>query len=152
MKKRLSLGQRTFLFFLTVFLVSKIPGFLTELKMTQALRSFDAQETVFTLRSWAPLPWVELRSDQLTESELELIQQYVDSYRFEKTVFLAEFNTDGGPALRLEFDCAQGHMALEAGRVYWIGALGIPRAALFEEDNEKYQAIKSLMIKYSKTS
>ena len=132
MKKKLSLGQRTFLFFLTVFLVSKIPGFLTELKMTQALRSFDAQETVFTLQSWAPLPWVELRS--------------------EKTVFLAEFNTDGGPALRLEFDCAQGHMALEAGRVYWIGALGIPRAALFEEDNEKYQAIESLMIKYSKTS
>lgn len=102
-KIKLSPGEKAILFLLALFLLFRLPFWFAAWQMRQAIDSFDAHETDFEISTFIPLPPLDMRSDQLTTEQLALIQQYVDSYRFEKTVFLREFRVDGGPRVFLGF-------------------------------------------------
>ena len=96
-KHKLSPGEKGLLFLLGLFLLFRLPFWFAAWQMRRAIDSFDAHETDFIIETSLPLPHIRLRSDQLSPDQLDLVQRYVNSYRFERTAFLREFNIiDGG--------------------------------------------------------
>ena len=149
-KIKLSTGEKAILFLLALFLLFRLPFWFAAWQMRQAIDSFDAHETDFEISTFIPLPPLDMRSDQLTTEQLALIQQYVDSYRFEKTVFLREFRVDGGPRVFLDFDTPHGRISLAEGQVHWTGPLGGVWAARFEADSDCSQKLVNLLINLAK--
>lgn len=149
-KIKLSPGEKAILFLLGLFLLFRLPFWFAAWQMRQAIDSFDAHETDFEISTFIPLPPLDMRSDQLTTEQLALIQQYVDSYRFEKTVFLREFRVDGGPCVFLDFDTPHGRISLAEGQVHWTGPLGGVWAARFEADSDCSQKLVNLLINLAK--
>ena len=149
-KYKLSPGEKAILFLLGLFLLLRLPFWFAAWQMRQAIDSFDAHETDFEISTFIPLPPLDMRSDQLTTEQLALIQQYVDSYRFEKTVFLREFRVDGGPCVFLDFDTPHGRVSLAEGQVHWTGPLGGVWAARFEADSDCSQKLVNLLINLAK--
>lgn len=149
-KYKLSPGEKAILFLLGLFLLFRLPFWFAAWQMRQAIDSFDAHETDFEISTFIPLPPLDMRSDQLTTEQLALIQQYVDSYRFEKTVFLREFRVDGGPCVFLDFDTPHGRVSLAEGQVHWTGPLGGVWAARFEADSDCSQKLVNLLINLAK--
>ena len=149
-KYKLSPGEKAILFLLGLFLLFRLPFWFAAWQMRQAIDSFDAHETDFEISTFIPLPPLDMRSDQLTTEQLALIQQYVDSYCFEKTVFLREFRVDGGPCVFLDFDTPHGRVSLAEGQVHWTGPLGGVWAARFEADSDCSQKLVNLLINLAK--
>ncbi len=149
-KYKLSPGEKAILFLLGLFLLFRLPFWFAAWQMRQAIDSFDAHETDFEISTFIPLPPLDVRSDQLTPDQLDLVQQYVDSYRFEKTVFLREFRVDGGPCVFLDFDTPHGRISLAEGQVHWTGPLGGVWAARFEADSDCSQKLVNLLINLAK--
>lgn len=149
-KYKLSPGEKAILFLLGLFLLFRLPFWFAAWQMRQVIDSFDAHETDFEISTFIPLPPLDVRSDQLTPDQLDLVQQYVDSYRFEKTVFLREFRVDGGPCVFLDFDTPHGRISLAEGQVHWTGPLGGVWAARFEADSDCSQKLVNLLINLAK--
>lgn len=149
-KYKLSPGEKAILFLLGLFLLFRLPFWFAAWQMRQAIDSFDAHETDFEISTFIPLPPLDVRSDQLTPDQLDLVQQYVDSYCFEKTVFLREFRVDGGPRVFLDFDTPHGRISLAEGQVHWTGPLGGVWAARFEADSDCSQKLVNLLINLAK--
>lgn len=149
-KYKLSPGEKAILFLLGLFLLFRLPFWFAAWQMRQAIDSFDAHETDFEISTFIPLPPLDVRSDQLTPDQLDLVQQYVDSYRFEKTVFLREFRVDGGPRVFLDFDTPHGRVSLAEGQAHWTGPLGGVWAARFEADSDCSQKLVNLLINLAK--
>lgn len=145
-KHKLSPGEKGLLFLLALFLLFRLPFWFAAWQMRRAIDSFNAHETDFEISTFIPLPPLDLRSDQLTPDQLDLVQRYVDSYRFEKTVFLREFRVDGGPGVFLDFDTPYGRASLAEGQVHWTGPLGGVWAARFEVDSDCSQKLVNLLI------
>lgn len=144
-KSKLPPMGKALVFLLVLFLLFRLPFWFAAWQMSRAIDSFDAYETDFEISTFIPLPPLELRSDQLAPEQLDLIQQYVDSYCFEKTAFLRDFYVDGGPSVFLDFDTPYGRVSLAEGQVYWNGPLGYQWAARFEVDNDSSRKLVNLL-------
>lgn len=144
-KYKLSPGKKGLIFLLALFLLFRLPFWFAAWQMRQAIDSFNAHETDFEISTFIPLPPLDLHSDQLATEQLALIQQYVDSYRFEKTVFLREFRVDGGPCIFLDFNTPYGRISLNEGQVYWRDPLGGRWAARFQVDADCTQSLVNLL-------
>lgn len=147
MKKKIKLspGGKGLLFLLALFLLFRLPFWFAAWQMSRAIDFFDAHKTDFELSTFIPLPPLDLRSDQLTPEQLDIIQQYVESYRFEKTAFLRDFYVDGGPCVFLDFDTPYGRVSLAEGQVHWTDPLGGRWAARFDVDRACTQRLINLL-------
>ena len=145
-KHKLSPGEKGLLFLLGLFLLFRLPFWFAAWQMRRAIDSFDAHETDFIIETSLPLPHIRLRSDQLSPDQLDLLQRYVNSYRFERTAFLREFNIiDGGPRISLDFRTPYGQMFLREDQVYWEDPFGGRWAAQFRIDPDCTRSLVNLV-------
>lgn len=115
---------------------------ISQVLLEQAVQSFDAHTMEFTWSFSFRNAVVQKTAAELTPEQQDLLQQYMNSLRFEKLVSMETFwSVDGGGGTKLEFDCPWGHMYIDPGRVFLKTPDGQEYYAHFEVDWRNYKSL-----------